>query len=202
MYKVSIFYNGKDNIIEEDNPYYIEDITSIVDFESELTKYLKEKGKEFGYNEALIYVDLIKNEDPVYTGDMEQVYIYEANNINNNPNLTMAYRLSKQDDEDEIIVEQINDYKDNLQFTKKIMKIGGIISGISLTGFTIWFIKLIHSLKTTHSIKSFDYLISLAFSGVFALASAIGIGTLLGGTIYHYIDKKNLKEEELKLIKK
>ena len=201
MYKVTIFYNNQDNMVE-DNNYYIDDITNVKKFESQLAKHLQEKGREFGYDEALIYVDLIKNENPVYTGDMEQVCIYKANNISNKPELTMAFHLSKHNEDDEIIIEQINDYKDSVQYTKKIMKVGGVITGISLTGLTIMLIKVIDALKTTHSIKSFDFLLNGAIAAIFALSSAVGLGSLLGGSIYNFIDKRNLKNEELKLIKK
>ena len=201
MYKVSIFYSDQNNMLVEDKPYYIDDISDIKSFEFQLTNYLQEKGKDFGYKEALIYVDLVKNQDPVYTGDMEQIYIYEANNINNNLNLTKAFHLLKPNEEDEIIFEQIDASKDNIKYTKKIMKIGGIITGISLTGFTIAFLKVIEALRTIRSIKSFDYLFNGAIAAIFALGTSVGIGTILGGAIEYYAEKKNLKNEELKLIK-
>ena len=46
------------------------------------------------------------------------------------------------------------------------MKVGGVITGISLTGLTIMLIKVIDALKTTRSIKSFDFLLNGAIAAI------------------------------------
>lgn len=201
MYKITIFYGDKDNLVQDDKSYFVDNIDNIKEFEFKLINQLRDKGNECGYKEALIYVDLVKNENPVYVSDMEQAYIYRANNIDSNKiELTMAYHLSKTD-EDEIIIEQMDDYEDDLRYNKKIMKIGGGVTGVSLTGLIIMIHKVMDSLRTTHSIKSYDFLLNSAIACVFAFATAVGVGVLLDGAIYYFKDKRKLKDKEYKLIK-
>jgi len=182
MYKVTVFHNT----------YYVDDIKN---HETELIKLLQEKGKELELKETIIFIDSLD--------DNKESYIYIAKNIDtDNPSLKLAYRLLKLDNEKEpIIIESAYDQDNNI-YNKKAFRISGITTGLSFVGLILALQKVYDSLKTTHSIKSFDFLFNSAIASIFALATSIGMGFVLDETICHFVDKNNLKKDKsLQLIK-
>ena len=201
MYRIKIIYSDKNHVLDNvDDTYYVENIND--EFENNLTNHLKEKGKEVNAKDALIYVDLVEKENPVYVGEMEQVCIYRANNINNNLILRKIYSAPRELNEDEILtVLNVDKYKDFIKRDKKNMKIGG---GITLSILVTFFILVkiaSNELKVSDYSEVFNFISNELTLTIGSGGTALGILLFITSLFDYYKDKKKLKNEELKLTK-
>ena len=199
MYRIKIIYSDKNHVLDNvDDTYYVENIND--EFENNLTNHLKEKGKEVNAKDALIYVDLVEKENPVYVGEMEQVCIYRANNINNNLILRKIYSAPRELNEDEILtVLNVDKYKDFIKRDKKNMKIGG---GITLSILVTFFILVkiaSNELKVSDYSEVFNFISNELTLTIGSGGTALGILLFITSLFDYYKDKKKLKNEELKL---
>lgn len=196
MYKATIYYENQGNTKEEDISYVINGKTDIKEIENELINYLKENGKESGFEDAVICVDSLNDKK------IGNAFIYLAQNINTDkPTLKTAYHLLNQEGEKSIIIESGYDH-DGTRYNKKSMRINRNVSLFSFVGILFMIQKVYDSLKVTHSIKSFDFLFNSAILAIFIAVNAIGMTSVFDEAMNYFIDKKNSKiDNELKLIK-
>ena len=196
MYKATIYYENQGNTKEEDISNVINGNTDIKIIENVLINYLKENGKESGFEDAVICVDSLNDKK------IGNAFIYLAQNINTDkPTLKTAYHLLNQEGEKSIIIESGYDH-DGTRYNKKSMRINRNVSLFSFVGILFMIQRVYDSLKVTHSIKSFDFLFNSAILAIFIAVNAIGMTSVFDEAINYFIDKKNSKiDNELKLIK-
>jgi hypothetical protein len=196
MYKATIYYEKEGNTKEEDISNLINGNTDIKIIENVLINYLKENGKESGFEDAVICVDSLNDKK------IGNAYIYLAQNINTDkPTLKTAYHLLNQEGEKSIIIESGYDH-DGTRYNKKSMRINRNVSLFSFVGILFMIQRVYDSLKVTHSIKSFDFLFNSAILAIFIAVNAIGMTSVFDEAMNYFIDKKNAKiDKSLMLIK-
>ncbi len=196
MYKATIYYEKEGNTKEKDISNVINGNTDIKIIENVLINYLKENGKESGFEDAVICVDSLNDKK------IGNAYIYLAQNINTDkPTLKTAYHLLNQEGEKSIIIESGYDH-DGTRYNKKSMRINRNVSLFSFVGILFMIQRVYDSLKVTHSIKSFDFLFNSAILAIFIAVNAIGMTSVFDEAMNYFIDKKNAKiDKSLMLIK-